>query len=47
MKVRGSNKMKLITEIIEGSKLKRTLYSNIEFNLDAIASTILISYEYK
>ena len=47
MIVRGSNKMKLVTEIINNSILRRTIYSDFDFNLEAVAATVLIAYEYK
>lgn len=47
MIVRGSNKMKLVTEIINNSILRRTIYSDFNCNLEAVAATVLIAYEYK
>ncbi len=47
MKVIGTNEMKLVTEIINNSILKRTIYSDFDCNLEAVAATVLIAYEYK
>ena len=37
--------MKLVTEIINNSILRRTIYSDFDCNLEAVAATVLIHKE--